>query len=158
MAIPSASRKIKMGQGIALKSPSIIGLVLLTSCSSTPSNDDIVDSNPIAQISACPKTQPQDWQAWVNRMPGPDGPKLHITGSVTFSDPGLSASLILGPLDRRRPPVQRILMKTNKSVEDTADKRLVSANFPAFAASYKSIIIVCGDQNLVTISDIEVAH
>lgn len=108
--------------------------------------------------NGCPVTESKDWQAWVNAMPGPGEPKLNITGNVTFSKPGITALFSLGPLDRRMPPSQRIIMTAVKSAETLEATQTLSASLPALAKSYRSIIIVCGDDVLASITDVEIAQ
>ncbi len=106
----------------------------------------------------CPLANSSNWRAWLNRMPGPGEPKLHIIGDVEYSEPGLTASFSLGLLDRRRPPSQRIMMTVQKSDGAEEIKQSVKADFPALADDYQSIVIVCGDDLVATVTDIEVAQ
>lgn len=106
----------------------------------------------------CPLASSSNWQAWLNRMPGTDEPKLHITGDIEFAEPDLTASFNLGPLDRRMPPSQRILMTVQRSEGTKKVRQNVSADFPVLAADYRSIVIVCGSNEVATITEIEVAN
>ncbi len=130
----------------------------LSACSEGPSEENTPPTLGAEVDNACAVASSSNWQAWLNRMPGPDEPKLHVSGDIELAEPGLTASFSLGPLDRRRPPSQRILMTVQKS-DGVADVRKnISAAFPALAESYRSIVIVCGNDEVATITEIEVAQ
>ncbi|PYG27208.1 hypothetical protein C8N36_11754 [Pelagimonas varians] len=109
----------------------------------------------------CPVIDSMDWQAWVNKMPGPDGPKLHVTGQITLPTPGYEVTLELGPLDRKAIPTQRlVLMATPPEgmAAQVIDPVEVTFEHPSQVRRYGAVAIVCGDTLLAEISPVADIH
>lgn len=134
--------------------PAVAGLFAFAGCTAGPVQADTTPKS-------CPVIDSMDWQAWVNKMPGPDGPTLHVTGQITLPTPGYEVTLTLGPLDRMAIPTQRIVLEANPpegmaaQVLDVVD---VTFTHPAQARRYGAVVIVCEDTLLAEISPIEDVH
>ena len=88
-------------------------------------------------------------------MPGPEGPSLNVSGSVTLSASNLEPMWSVGPLDRRRVPGQRLLVSWRPSADLGSDRiREVGFKTPALVQDYSEIVVLCGDEILATITDI----
>lgn len=115
---------------------------------------------PVGPVTAaCPVIGDGRWQAWLDAMPGPgDGrPTLNIAGEVDLPTPGWGLRLVPGPADRMMPPSQRFRLEASKPrgmgaqvVTPMTVKYREKASYPA----YRSIIVLCGDRALATITDI----
>lgn len=128
--------------------------VALWGCMMTQPSEDSA-----APTAGCPVVGDGRWEAWLDAMPGPGsgGATLNISGQVDLPTPGYSLVLEPGPADRAMPPSQRFrLLATpppgvvTQVITPTAVKYREKATYPA----YRSIIILCGDRSLATITDI----
>ena len=134
------------------------GALLLTGCMAAPGMDP---APPIADN--CPAQRSRGWQATLDAMPGPGktGPTLTIAGEVDLPSPGWRVMLEPGPADRMLPPSQRFRLiaaapggMVAQVISPTQVTYRAKADYPA----YRSIIILCGDRSLATITDIAVVH
>lgn len=111
----------------------------------------------------CPVLGSRGWSATLDKMPGPDAGAgtLSISGEVDLPTPGYSVTLVAGPADRMLPPSQRFRLTatppggmTAQVVTPTPVAYRAKADYPA----YRSIVILCGDRALATITDIAEVH
>jgi len=113
-------------------------------------------------MTGCAVYQSRDWQAWISAMPGPDAkPTLHIQGEVDMPTPGYSVKLVEGPADRMQPPGLRFRLETKRPDGMTMQvitPKKVRYSEPTPYSQIREIIITCGDETLVTISDVPVAQ
>ena len=113
--------------------------------------------------SACPIIGSSDWAAWVDAMPGPDRPRLLVTGKATVPHGGYVASLALGAVLEIHPPIQEVELvlgsRHGRGVPVTAmvETHEVRGEFPALQ-SYGAIRIRCRDQIIAEISPVGRAH
>lgn len=117
--------------------------------------------------TACPVLDSSDWAAWVNAMPGTDGPSLIVTGVVTLPTPGYSVTLEAGASDRSARPVQVVQLMAQRPAMDAAqvlsayDVRFEmpsSAPIDGTTAPFTAVRVVCGAQEIVRIEPVEVAQ
>ena len=133
--------------------------VLLASCSTKNDGLEAVQDAPAA--ADCPVTEASDFAAWVNKMPGPDGAKLHVTGKLTFPTSGYDAKLKAGILDRRIPPKQRLILEVtppNGPAAQVITTLEINTYFPAAYDRYRGIAIRCGSQTLVEITEVPLVY
>ena len=106
----------------------------------------------------CPVLESADWTAWLNMQPGPSGPSLHVSGQVVLPAPGFTVEGRLGPLDRRQPPSQRVVLEFASpqgvvaQVLSTEDVQLA---LPALANTYRAVVVTCGETTLAEITEID---
>ena len=106
----------------------------------------------------CPVIDSSDWVAWLNKMPGPNGPSLHIAGKIVVPTPGYTVTVKKGPLDRRQPPAQRLKLELTPPtgmVAQVITTQEIKAAFPTNLSAYRAVIIGCGDKVLATIDKVE---
>lgn len=132
----------------------ILPAFLLASCETVPPGEEAPGSDACAAITS------GNWAAWINAMPGPEGPRLIVTGDVTVPTGGWQVSLELGPTMRSQPPIQIVDLRLTPPGE-MATQALVThqarGRFPAYPA-YRSVVVRCGDRELANISPVEMAH
>lgn len=144
-----------------------VGLAMgLAACVATPkplASDSVSESvrEPDATVTPCLAIASRSWSAWLDAMPGGGGTRLNISGEVDLPSPGYKVSWIEGPADRAMPPGQRFMLVLTPPVgmvaqviTPTTVKYEGRATYPA----YRSIIIICGDKALTTITDIPTTH
>ncbi|MEZ5897531.1 MAG: hypothetical protein R3C40_05200 [Parvularculaceae bacterium] len=128
----------------------------------TSGTDEAAAADPQAAADACPVSDSRDWRAWLDVMPGPDAvAKLHITGEVDLPTPDYTAQWTPGPADRAFPPTQRFMLSFTPPggmVTQVITPTRVSLEMDATYTSYREIIVGCGDEVLVEITDIAVAQ
>lgn len=125
----------------------------------TPGND--------TDAMACPVLDSADWAAWVNAMPGLDGPSLIVTGVVTLPTPGYSVTLEEGISDRSARPVQVVQLTAQPPATDAAQMLSdydVRFEMPSPApvdgatAPFTAVRVVCGAEEIARIEPVEVAQ
>lgn len=108
----------------------------------------------------CPITGSRDWTAWVNAMPGPNAPRLIVTGKVTVPTGGYRVSLERGEVHELDPPIQQIMLEaappTGGAIQVVTEQE-VRGEFPALDR-YGAVIVRCGRDVIATISDIQRAY
>ena len=84
----------------------------------------------------CPFGETKDWAAVVNAMPGPDGPKLVITGQTMVGSDGYGPVLTLTGYEKIIPPNVLIELNLAEKADGKAgmqEARLeIAANDPAY--------------------------
>lgn len=109
---------------------------------------------------ACPIAGSSDWAAWVSAMPGPDRPRLIVTGKVTVPTGGYRLALREGPLLRSEPPIQQILLDValpSGGATQAIVTHEVRGEWPALER-YRAVTIHCGGEVLAEISPVERAY
>ena len=140
-----------------------IAFIALTSSLALAACAPYEEVEPDMPVNDCAAYESRDWQAWINAMPGPgaDRPTLYITGEVDMPTPGWSVELVEGPADRAQPPGLRFRLETERP--DGIVTQVITPTEVRYAGQtpyheIREIIISCGDEMLVTISDVPVAH
>ena len=119
---------------------------------------------PLPQMAEnCPAIGAGHFEAWLDAMPGPGGShaSLNISGKVDLPTPGYRLELAAGPADRMMPPSQRFRLVAwpppgmAAQVVTTSE---VHYRAPAQYPAYRSLIILCGERVLATITHIPVVH
>lgn len=137
----------------------LTALLVASACSN--GNAPEMKPSPTPIQANCPVLESKDWVAWLNRMPGPDGASLHISGKVVMPTPGYNIEVIKGPLDRRQPPAQRLRLNITPPpgmVPQVLTTQEVKASFLAQASAYRAVIIGCGDKVLAEITNVETVY
>ncbi len=109
------------------------------------------------QADGCSVSRSTSWQAWLEPAVGQNPSKvLHISGQVDLPTPGYSVKLEPGPADRAMPPSQRFRLTAEppsgmvaQVITPTAVTFHMAATYPA----YRSLVILCGERVLATISE-----
>ena len=94
-------------------------------------------------------------------MPGTKGPTLNISGEITLPTSGYTISVRAGPLDRRQPPTQRVildLVKPDGPALQVLTMEAVSGQLSDALPAYRAVMIVCGDKALAEIANIETVY
>ena len=133
--------------------------LLVSSCSAA--NDPTTKPPEKPKPNSCSVIDGSDWVAWLNRMPGPDGPSLHLSGKIVLPTPGYTIKVKAGPLDKSNPPVQRLNLELTPPtgiVAQVVSSQEVKVQLPALASSYGAVIVSCGDKTLATITDVQTVY
>jgi hypothetical protein len=110
------------------------------------------------ESEACAVIGSRGWEAWVNKMPGPDmQPKIHVVGQVDVRTGGYTFEWQEGPLDRSAHPALRLTL-----VPIAPDGMALQAittmeakyEAPALATGYSRVLISCGGAPLAEITQI----
>lgn len=110
------------------------------------------------QTDGCSVSRSTSWQAWLEPVVGQNPSKvLRISGEVDMPTPGYVVTLESGPADRAMPPSQRFRLKAEppsgmvaQIITPTAVTFRKAATYPA----YRSIVILCGERVLATITEV----
>jgi hypothetical protein len=97
------------------------------------------------------------WKAWINAMPGPDAATLIVVGEVNAPE-GYAGRLRFSHADRMRPPNQYLELTLVEKGGAPGGWSEVRAQDTALGREYASVVILCHDERLETITDIEVVH
>lgn len=104
------------------------------------------------ETDACPVIESRGWRAWVDAMPNPDAAAtLFVEGEVDMPTPGYSFAWEVGMADRSAVPTQRLHIKATPPDGMTAQvvtTETVRYEGPAIAQSYRSVIVMCGEDVL----------
>ncbi|HEV2746901.1 MAG TPA: hypothetical protein VGW34_06345 [Allosphingosinicella sp.] len=93
-------------------------------------------------------------------MPGPERPKLIVTGKVTVPTGGYRLSLEQGPLLELHPPIQHVLLSVRPPSEGATQAVVtheVRGEFPALDA-YGAVTVKCGPEVLAEIRPVARAY
>lgn len=98
------------------------------------------------------------WEAWINRMPGPDmEPMLHVVGQVDTRTGGYEFEWQEGPLDRSAMPALRLRL-TPIAPDGMATQAITTHDLMYHTQlpgqGYSRVIIGCGDTVLGEITEI----
>lgn len=140
--------------------PAVLGLLALTGVAPAPAHADN-DAGTDAAATGCPVIASSDWKAWVNAMPGPDGPQLHVSGQITLPTPAYTVTLTPGPADRMAPPMQRLILTATAPdgmVASVIETTEVSFALPTQMTQFRAVAIVCGDTLLAEISPVDIVQ
>lgn len=120
---------------------------------------------PLAACAAAPAMPPaavappnDNWQVWIDAMPGPRAQlRLIVDGEVAVPA-GMVARLRAGPLDKSMPPGQRFVLELRPGKGPAGPQRVRGEVHPA-QPQYREVIVSYGDQTLARIdgSTIETA-
>jgi hypothetical protein len=116
----------------------------------------------LGETSACPVVESGEWEAWIDRMPGPGAePTLKVAGTVTMPTPGYTFSWQIGPTDRMMPPGQRLRLVPTPPpgmVIQVLTPERVTFSMPAVASEYRTVMVECGGRPLAEIDDIPTVY
>lgn len=141
---------------------SAISAAVLAACAVMPTGAfagvyEPVEEAAMSETAGCPVLESTNWMAWLDMQPGSE-PSLNVSGQVVLPTPGYGITAQVGPLDRRLPPAQRVVLEfaaPDGMVAQVLTTEDVQVSFPALAASYRAVIIVCGDETLAEITEID---
>lgn len=151
-----------------LTASALAGAFLLAACgepgtapaepTAPPAEDDAIvapESSPAE--AGCSVLESRDWAAWVNRMPGPDAPTVHVTGKVDVNTSGYTFEWEQGPLDRSATPT--LILKLIPVPPTDMAMQVISTEEVHYtgavqAAKYGGVLITCGDETLAQIDDV----
>lgn len=111
---------------------------------------------------ACAVLDSRDWEAWVNRMPGPDAsPAIHVIGKVDVNTGGYTFNWEVGPMDRSMTPALRLKLipvaPTDAALMAISTEE-VQYTGPLAGSAYSSVTVTCGGQTLAEITEIPDVH
>lgn len=118
----------------------------------------IEQAAPVAEQQACPVLDSRDWEAWVNKMPGPGAvATIHVVGKVDVRSGGYTFSWEEGPMDRSAVPALRLKL-VPKAPDGMATMAVateaVKYQAPALSSGYSRVVIGCGGTTLAEITEI----
>lgn len=110
----------------------------------------------------CAVLDSRDWQAWIDRMPGPDAsPTVHVIGKVDVRSGGYTFNWDVGPMDRSMTPALNLelipVAPTEPATMAIATEE-VHYTGPLAGSSYSRVTITCAGQTLGEITEITDAH
>jgi len=117
--------------------------------------------SPTESSVTCPVLESKNLKAWINAMPGTTEPTLNISGEIVLPTGGYTVGVRPGPLDRRQPPTQRVildLVKPDGAALQALTTETVSGQLSDALPAYRAVVVVCGDTTLAEITDIETAY
>ena len=107
---------------------------------------------PAAEPEACDVLDSRDWEAWINRMPGPGAAAtVHVAGKVDMRSGGYTFRWEEGPMDRSAVPALRLKLvpEAPDGMATTAiTTEAVAYQAPALAGGYSRVVIGCGGTTL----------
>lgn len=110
------------------------------------------------ESEACAVIGSRGWEAWVNKMPGPDmQPKIHVVGQVDVPTGGYTFEWQEGPLDRSAHPALRLTLvpiAPDGMALQAITTMEVKYEAPALATGYSRVLISCGGAPLAEIKQI----
>lgn len=124
--------------------------------------EDIAVTPESAPAEECAVLDSRDWQAWIDRMPGPDAsPTVHVIGKVDVRSGGYTFNWEVGPMDRSMTPALNLelvpVAPTEPATMAIATEE-VHYTGPLAGSSYSRVTITCGSQTLGEITEITDAH
>ena len=139
-------------------------LAMVTGCQTpaetteTVTETEVVTAETAPEPAACPVIESSNWQAFINKMPGPDAKaSINVSGTVKMPLPGFTFAWAEGPLDRSAMPKLRLkLVPTapDGMVAQVLTDELVTYKADALVTGYSGVIVSCGDTVLGEITDI----
>lgn len=124
--------------------------------------DDLAVTPESSPAAECAVLDSRDWEAWIDRMPGPDAsPTVHVIGKVDVRSGGYTFNWEVGPMDRSMTPALNLelipVAPTEPATMAIATEE-VHYTGPLAGSSYRSVTITCGGQTLGEIAEITDAH
>lgn len=125
-----------------------------------PAAEPIVRTEEAAPVTdPCNVLAARDWEAWINRMPGPDAaPTVHVVGKVEVATPGYSFDWVVGPTDRSATPALRLRLvatKPDSMVNQVITTEEVKYEGPVLGAGISRVIIGCGTVTIGEVKDVQ---
>ncbi|MXO65886.1 hypothetical protein [Altericroceibacterium endophyticum] len=109
-----------------------------------------------AEQEQCPASE--DWQAWVNAMPGPGTSRsLIVTGQVYLAK-GTTAKLEPGISDRMLPPGQQFVLQLSADADAPGGWQPIRGTLKPALESYREVTIRCGEGSLARIQPVTTAY
>lgn len=149
----------------------LTGAALLAACQSVAADDPAappaeaelpvtVGDKPVTE--ACAVLESRDWEAWINRMPGPGAtPTVHVVGKVDVRSGGYSFEWETGPMDRSMTPALKLKLlpvaPTGMATMAITTEE-VTYSGPVAGSGYRSITITCGSETLAEITEVPDVH
>lgn len=108
----------------------------------------------------CIPLNASQWSAWIDTMPGTQGPTLHVKGVGIVYRPDWQVTLTAGALDKNQPPTQHVQITTISSgswqPKDPPIEVPVDLAMPAPKAKLGAVAVDCRTGlELVRITDIK---
>jgi hypothetical protein len=108
----------------------------------------------------CIPLNASQWSAWIDTMPGTDGPTLHVKGVGIIYRENWSVTLTPGELDKNKPPSQHVQLTTISSGSwkpgDPPIEVPVELAIPAPKDKLGAVVVNCrSGLELVRITDIK---
>jgi hypothetical protein len=118
----------------------------------------VEEAAPVAETEACGVLDTRDWEAWINKMPGPGAvATIHVVGKVDVRSGGYTFTWEEGPMDRSAVPALRLKL-VPKAPEGMATMAItteeVKYEAPALSSGYSRVVIGCGSATLGEITEI----
>lgn len=118
----------------------------------------VQEAAPAAKPEACAVLDSRDWEAWINKMPGPAAvATIHVVGKVDVRSGGYTFSWDEGPMDRSAVPALRLKL-VPKAPDGMATMAItteaVAYQAPALSSGYSRVVIGCGGTTLGEITEI----
>lgn len=114
-----------------------------------------------AQAETCPVLESADWKVWVDKMSGKGTATLNVSAQLVLPTPGFRFEISSGPLDRKRPPTQRLILRATPPggiVLQALTTEQINVQLPALKDGYASVDILCADILLAAITQIDVVQ
>lgn len=96
----------------------------------------------------CPFGETKDWAAVLNAMPGPDGPKLVITGQTMVGSDGYGPVLTLTGFEKILPPNVLIELNLAEKADGKAGMQEARLEIPANDPAYGLVKISCHGESI----------
>lgn len=120
------------------------------------------ESAPEATTDQCAVMDSRDWEAWINRMPGPDATvSVHVVGKVDVRSGGYTFNWEVGPMDRSMTPIlnlKLIPVAPTDSATMAISTEEVQYTGPLAGSSYRGVTVTCGGQTLAEITEVPDVH
>ena len=102
----------------------------------------------------------EGWRAYVDAMPGPERPRLVVTGRVTVPTGGWRLELVLGPTRESDPPVQEVILRADPPAGPATQAIVTHEVTETFRAlpRYGAVVVRCGGEVVAEISPVDTAH
>lgn len=117
------------------------------------------DGDPTALATECPMIDSRNWTAnMAQEASTGSGLVLQVNGEADLPTPGYKASLAMGPLDRRNPPGLRLRLSfvaPDGPVIQVIDTQMLTFDLPTKISQYREVRVVCGNQELAVIKNVE---
>jgi len=138
-------------------------ILMLAGCQSLQGETDTLAAPaardaPAAEPEACAVLDSRNWEAWINRMPGPGAVAMvHVAGKVDMRSGGYTFRWEEGPMDRSAVPVLRLKL-VPRAPDGMATMAItteaVAYQAPALSGGYRRVVIGCGGTTLGEITEI----
>lgn len=125
--------------------------------------ETLTDAPPAVIESTCSIYESAKWHAWLDKGSEDGGLRLNVSGEVTVPSPGYTVSWQMGPMDRAFPPSLRLRLTTlappaGQMNIQMLTKQAIDYTVASRVPKYRSIMIICGDELLAEIPDVQLSE